>query len=201
MTSDDGLWELAMEVEKEAYQGGSLLECAGVLGFAVGIETAFVAYADGAAVEGAAVCAHFVKAAVLGDGAILADVEVITHVDEATLQVVVLELLGSVVLGLAGGGAVDYDVADGVGGHVDAFFDISEELVLGGDLVATDGERECFLDHSCGMHESKTIAPSTADAMVTIALNTGLFNSPLKLKRNLLIGSSDIKETTFDEVN
>ena len=44
------------------------------------------------------------------------------------------------------------------------------------------------------MHESKTIAPSTADAMVTIALNTGLFNRPLKLKRNLLIGSSDIKE-------
>ena len=71
----------------------------------------------------------------------------ITDIDEATLHMVVLELLGSVVLGLAGGGAVDYDVADGVGGHVDAFFDISEELVLGGDLVATDGERECFLDH------------------------------------------------------
>ena len=138
MTTDDGLWELAMEVEKEAYQDGSLLECAGVLGFAVGIQAAFVAYADGAAVEGAAVCAHFVKAAVLSDRAILADVEVITHVDEATLQVVVLELLGSVVLGLAGGGAVDDDVADRVGWHVDAFFDISEELVLGGDLVATD---------------------------------------------------------------
>ena len=201
MTTDDGLWELAMEVEKEAYQGGSLLECAGVLGFAVGIETAFVAYADGAAVEGAAVCAHFIQAAVLSDRAILADVEVITDIDEATLHMVVLELLGSVVLGLARGGAVDYDVADGVGGHVDAGLNVSEEFVLGGDLVATDGERECFLDHSCGMHESKTIAPSTADAMVTIALNTGLFNKPLKLKRNLLIGSSDIKETTFDEVN
>ena len=147
MTSDDGLWELAMEVEKKAYQGGSLLECAGVLGFAVGIETAFVAYADGAAVEGATVCAHLIQTTVLSDGAILADVEVITHVDESTLQVVVLELLGSVVLGLSGGGAVDDDVADGVGGHVDAFFDISEELVLGGDLVATDGKRECFLDH------------------------------------------------------
>ena len=147
MTTDDGVGELAMEIKKEADEGGTLLECAGVLGFAVSVEAAFVADADGAAVEGAAVCAHFVKAAVLGDGAILADVEVITHVDEATLQVVVLELLGSVVLGLAGGGAVDDDVADGVGGHVDAFFDISEELVLGGDLVATDGKRECFLDH------------------------------------------------------
>ena len=197
MTSDDGFGELAMEVEKEAYQGGSLLECAGVLRFAVGIETAFVAYADGAAVEGAAMSADLIQAAVLGDGAILADVEVITHVDKASREVVVLELLGSVVLGLSGGGAVDDDIADGVGGHVDAFFDISEELVLGGDLVATDGERECFLDHSCGMHESKTIAPSTADAMVTIALNTGLFNKPLKLKRNLLIDSSDIKKLKY----
>ena len=79
-----------MEVEKEAYQGGSLLECAGVLGFAFGIETAFIADADGTTVEGAAMSADFVKAAVLGGGAILADVEVITDVDEATLQVVVL---------------------------------------------------------------------------------------------------------------
>ena len=197
MTSDDGVGELAMEIKKETDEGGTLLEGASVLGFAVSIEAAFVADADGAAVEGAAVCAHFIQAAVLGDGAILADVEVITHVDEASREVVVLELLGSVVLGLARGGAVDDDIADGVGGHVDAFFDVSEEFVLGGDLVATDGERECFLDHSCGMHESKTIAPSTADAMVTIALNTGLFNKPLKLKRNLLIGSSDIKELKY----
>ena len=145
--------------------------------------------------------AHFIQAAVLGDGAILADVEVIADVDEASREVVVLELLGSVVLGLAGGGAVNDDVADGVGWHVETFLYVCEEVVLGGDLVATDGKRECFLDHSCGMHESKTIAPSTADAMVTIALNTGLFNKPLKLKRNLLIGFSDIKETTFDEVN
>ena len=189
MTTNEGVGKLTMEVEEEADEGSTLFECAGVLGFAVGIETAFVADADGAAVEGAAVSAHFIQAAVLGDGAILADVEVITDIEEASREVVVLELLGSVVLGLAGGGAVNDDVADGVGGHVDAFFDISEEVVLGGDLVATDGKRECFLDHSCGMHESKTIAPSTADAMVTIALNTGLFNRPLKLRRNLLIGS------------
>ena len=92
-------------------------------------------------------CAHFVKAAVLGDGAILADIEVITDVDEAALQVVVLQLLGGVVLGLAGGGAVDDEIADGVGWHVETFLYVCEEVVLGGDLVATDGKRECFLDH------------------------------------------------------
>ena len=112
MTSDDGFGELAMEIKKETDEGGTLLEGASVLGLAVGIQAAFVADADGAAVEGAAVCAHFVKAAVLGDGAILADVEVIADVDEAALHVVVLELLGSVVLGHPGGGAVNDDVAD-----------------------------------------------------------------------------------------
>ena len=153
MTSDDGVGKLAMEVEEEVDDGSTLLEGASVLGLAVGIETAFVADADGAAVEGAAVSAYFVQAAVLGDGAILADVEVIADVEEASREVVVLELLGSVVLGLAGGGAVDYYIADGVGGHVEAFLYVCKEVVLGGDLVATDGERECFLDHSRVMHD------------------------------------------------
>ena len=194
MSSDDGLGELAMEVEEEGDEGGSLLESAGVLGLAVGVEAAFIADADGAAVEGAAVSTYLIQLSVLSHRAIFSYIKVIAHVDEASCHVVALELLGSVVLGLASGGTVNYDIADGVGWHVEAFLYVCEEVVLGGDLVATDGKRECFLDHSCGMHESKTIAPSTADAMVTIALNTGLFNRPLKLKRNLLIGSSDIKE-------
>ena len=56
-------------------------------------------------------------------------------------------MLGGVVLGLTRGGAVDDEIADGVGGYEDAGFNVSEEFVLGGDLVATDGKRECFLDH------------------------------------------------------
>ena len=147
MTTDDGFGELAMEIKKEADEGGTLLEGASVLWLAVGVEAAFIADADGTAVEGATVSADLIKAAVLSDRAILADVEVITDVDEASLQVVVLQLLGGVVLGLTRGGAVDNEVADGVGGHEDAGLNVSEEFVLGGDLVATDGKRECFLDH------------------------------------------------------
>ena len=131
--------------------------------------------------------AYFVKAAVLSDGAIFPDIVVITDVDETTCQVVVLELLGGVVLGLASGGTVNDDEADGVRGHEHARLNLREEVVLGGDLVATDGKRKCFLNHSHAMQESKIIAPSTAEAMVTMALNTGLFNRPLKLKRILLI--------------
>ena len=66
MTSDDGVWELAMEIKKEADEGGTLLEGASVFGLAVGVETAFVADADGAAVEGAAMSAHLIQTAVLG---------------------------------------------------------------------------------------------------------------------------------------
>ena len=83
----------------------------------------------------------------LSDSAILADVEVITDVDEAALQVVVLELLGGIVTVLTRGGAVDDEVTDGVGAHEDTGLNVCEEFVLGGDLVATDGKRECFLDH------------------------------------------------------
>ena len=147
MTTDDGLGELPMEIEKETDEGSSLLEGAGVLRFAFGVETAFIADADGTAVEGTTMGAYFVKAAVLSDSAILADVEVITDVDEAALQVVVLELLGGIVTVLTRGGAVDDEVTDGVGGHKDAWLDVCEEFVLGGDLVATDGKRKCFLDH------------------------------------------------------
>ena len=85
MAADEGLGELAMEVAEETDEGSSLLEGAGVLRFAFGIETAFIADADGTTVEGAAMSSDFVKAAVLGGGAILADVEVITDVDEASL--------------------------------------------------------------------------------------------------------------------
>ena len=48
--------------------------------------------------------AHLIQAAVLSDRAILADIEVITYVDEATLQVVVLQLLWGIITVLTCGG-------------------------------------------------------------------------------------------------
>ena len=60
MTTDGGLGELPMEIEKETDEGSSLLEGAGVLRFAFGVETAFITDADGTAVEGAAMSAYFI---------------------------------------------------------------------------------------------------------------------------------------------
>lgn len=54
----------------------------------------------------------------------------ITDVDEATLQVVVLELLWGVVTVLTRGGAVDDEVTDGVGGHKHTGLDVCEEFFL-----------------------------------------------------------------------
>ena len=83
MTADEGFGELFLELEQEGDEGAALGDGAGVLGFATGIEAAFVADADGAAVEGAAMGADFVKTAVLGGSAVLADVVVVADVDEA----------------------------------------------------------------------------------------------------------------------
>ena len=43
MTADDGIGELLLQVKKEGKEGGALLEGAGVLGLAVGVEAAFIA--------------------------------------------------------------------------------------------------------------------------------------------------------------
>lgn len=85
-----------MEVEEEADEGSTLLEGASVLGLAAGVKAAFVADADGAAIEGAAMSAYFVQAAVLGDGAILADVVVIADVNETPFLLDDMEIDGNI---------------------------------------------------------------------------------------------------------
>ena len=83
VTTDKGCGEEPVEFDEELLKLVSLLLGARVLRLSVGGQSAFVADADGAAVEGATVSADLIQAAVLGDGAILADVEVIADVDEA----------------------------------------------------------------------------------------------------------------------
>ena len=84
MTADESFGELFLELDQEGDEGAALGDGAGVLGLAAGIQAAFVADANGAAVEGTAMGAYFVKAAVLGGGAVLADVVMIADIDEAT---------------------------------------------------------------------------------------------------------------------
>ena len=67
MTTDGGLGELLLQFDEELDEGTTLGDGASVLRFAFGIKTAFIADADGTTVEGAAVSAYFIQAAVLSD--------------------------------------------------------------------------------------------------------------------------------------
>ena len=51
MTTDEGFGELFLELDQEGDEGAALGDGAGVLGLAAGIQAAFVADADGAAVR------------------------------------------------------------------------------------------------------------------------------------------------------
>ena len=106
-----------MHLDDNTHECSSLRNCASILRFPVGVEPTFIAYTYGAPVEGATVRPHLIQSAVLGDRAILADIEVITYVDKTTLQVVVLQLLWSIITVLTRGGAVNNKITDGVGGH------------------------------------------------------------------------------------
>ena len=60
MSTDDGLRKTAFQLEEQAGESAALRDGASVLGLAVGIQAAFVADSDGAAVEGTAVGTYLV---------------------------------------------------------------------------------------------------------------------------------------------
>lgn len=115
---------------------------------AVDIESAFVAHAYGAAVEGAAVGAHLQQTAVLRQGAVATDVEVIAYGAEATRTVIAQQLLHGVVAGAAGGRAVQNDVAHGLHRvhHPPALHPGQEGALVAHGLLA-DGQGKDVLNH------------------------------------------------------
>ena len=115
---------------------------------AVGIEPALVAHAYGAAVEGAAVGAHLQQTAVLRQGAVATDVEVIAYGAEATCTVVAQQLLYRVVAGATGGRAVQNDVAHGLHRvhHPPALHPGQEGALVAHGLLA-DGQGKDVLNH------------------------------------------------------
>ena len=77
----------------------------------VRIQTALVADADAATVPGTAVCPHFQQFAVLGDGAVATDIEVVTYSPETTGLMVTKLLLGSIVFVTTCGATVEDEVS------------------------------------------------------------------------------------------
>lgn len=115
---------------------------------AVGIEPALVAHAYGAAVEGTAVGAHLQQTAVLRQGAVATDVEVIAYGAEATCTVVAQQLWDGVVAVATGGRAVQDDVAHGLHRvHHPPALHPGQEGALVAHSLLTDGQWKDVLNH------------------------------------------------------
>ena len=147
MTTYHGIRELPLQLDEESDDGTTLLQGAGVLRLAVGIEAALVADADAAAVEGTTVGSYLGETTVTGDSAVTADVVVIADVDEPTHKVVAPQLFNTIVAIHPCGRTVDYDETDRVVWHRDATLDIGEEPVLVLDEGTGNGQRILFLNH------------------------------------------------------
>ncbi len=117
-------------------------------GVSLFVESAFVADADGTAVEGAAVGSRFEQSPVLGDGTVAADIEMIAHCTEPSGLMVSQELFHGIVVVASSGGAVENEEADGIRSvHHPSVFHLGEELALVEHLVLCDGYGKCFLNH------------------------------------------------------
>ena len=150
----------------ERYQLFRLFRRPRVGGMPVLVQSAFVTDADGAPVEGTAMGAHFEQPAVLADGSVAADVEVVADGAEPTGTMVVQELLHGIVAVAAGGGTVEDDVAHRVGGvHHQSAFHFGEELALVEHLLPADSHGKCFLYHNiCSIKGEQLVTPSAVSA-------------------------------------
>ena len=109
---DAGLWEESDELGQQIAEPEALGIGTGVGGMTLTVESAFVADADAAAVEREAVGTHFEQPAMLRDRAVATDVEVVAYGAETVGAMVAQQPLHRVVVGLAGGRAVEDEVAD-----------------------------------------------------------------------------------------
>lgn len=88
VAADEGLGKELAEFVQDGEQLGALLWRARVGRMAKGIQSALIADADAATVVRAAVCTHFKELAVLGNGAVAADVKMVADGAESTCPVV-----------------------------------------------------------------------------------------------------------------
>jgi hypothetical protein len=91
---------------------------------------------------------YFKQAAMLADGAITTDIEVITNSTEPTGTMVAQELFYGVVAVTACGGTVQNDVTHRVGGvHHQSALHPDEEFALIAHFLPAHDHRKCFLYH------------------------------------------------------
>lgn len=106
---DDGVGELVVEFLKQCAQTGSLGLGARVVGLAVGVQTSFVADADGVSVVVLAVGTDLTEGTAVVDLTVAGDVIMIADIFPASAEVVGLALGETVVLGCFCGAAMQHN--------------------------------------------------------------------------------------------
>lgn len=87
-----------MQRGEQFFQPGFLLRCTGVGGLSFGVQSAFVAYSDAAAVVPSGMRSYLQQLPVTGYFPVSTDVEVITHASESPLPVVAQHLFRRIFL-------------------------------------------------------------------------------------------------------
>ena len=116
--------------------------------FSSSVQSAFVADADGAAVEATRVRPHFQQAPVAGHDTAPADIKMITHGTEAARLVVTQQLFRRIVAVTTGGRAMDDEEADRVRpAHHQPAFHPGQQVALVERLLPADRHGKRFLYH------------------------------------------------------
>ena len=166
MTTDYSLGKEAPQAGKEICQAFSLCRRTGIGRTSLCVESTLVADTDRAAIIGTAVSPYLEQAAMLGQAAVAADVEVIAHGAETAGTMVAQELFGCVVLRTAGGGAVEDKEADARRSvHQLAVLHAGKEGLFAGHLLAADGQGIAVVRHARkGIKGEQLVTPSAVRA-------------------------------------
>lgn len=166
MTTDYSLGKEAPQAGKEICQAFSLCRRTGIGRTSLCVESTLVADTDRAAVVWTAVSPYLEQAAMLGQAAVAADVEMIAHGAETTGTMVAQKLFGSVILRTAGGRTVKDEVADTVwSAHQLAVLHTGEEGLFARHLLATNSQGITVVGHARkGIKGVQLVIPSAVRA-------------------------------------
>ena len=119
VTHDEGLRKEAAQLAEQGQQGGALGQGARVFGVTLGIQSAFVADADGVSVVVEAVSAGLFQRSPVVDFSVAGDVEVVADVTESAVADVVLPAgFRRKGFPFGGGAAMNDEETDGSHGYI-----------------------------------------------------------------------------------
>ena len=143
-----GIRKEAAELPQQFHHPLLLRRGTGIRRTARGIQSALITDADAATIEATGVCSHLQQAAVLRQGAVLSDIEMITYGTEAPFPMVTEHLFRRIVLVTSGGRAVDDEEADRVRSvHHPSAFHPGQQGALVGHFLPADPKRKTYLYH------------------------------------------------------